>query len=75
LFITQYPGEPRNLLIAMNRTIEVLPDKAALIQRSLELTLAKIQTAIQERGYVQSPCWWQHTQTLVMKRLQLNSYP
>ncbi len=34
----------------MNRTIEVLPDKAALIQRSLELTLAKIQTAIQERG-------------------------
>ena len=34
----------------MQRTVEVLPDKAALIQRSLELTTAKIQTAIQERG-------------------------
>jgi 6-phosphogluconolactonase len=34
----------------MNRKVEVLPDQAALIQRSLELTKAKIQTAIQERG-------------------------
>ena len=34
----------------MQRTVEVLPDKAALIQRSLLLTTAKIQTAIQERG-------------------------
>lgn len=34
----------------MQRTVEVLPDKAALLARSLELTTAKIQTAIQERG-------------------------
>jgi len=34
----------------MNRTVEVLPDQAALIQRSLELTLSKIQTAINDRG-------------------------
>ncbi len=34
----------------MNRTVEVLSDQTALIQRSLELTLAKIQTAVQERG-------------------------
>lgn len=34
----------------MNRTVEVLPDKAALIQRSLELVLAKMQEAIAQRG-------------------------
>lgn len=34
----------------MNRKIEVLPDQAALIQRSLDLILAKILTAIEERG-------------------------
>ena len=34
----------------MKRTVEVLPDQAALIQRSLELTLDKIQTAIRDRG-------------------------
>ncbi len=34
----------------MNRTVEVLSDQTALIQRSLELTLARIQTAVQERG-------------------------
>jgi len=39
-----------NLFETMNRTIEVLPDRTTLIERSLELTLAKIQTAIQERG-------------------------
>jgi len=35
---------------AMNRKVEVLPDQTALVARALELTLAKIQTAIQERG-------------------------
>lgn len=34
----------------MNKIIEVLPDTAALIQRSLEVVVAKIQTAIAERG-------------------------
>jgi 6-phosphogluconolactonase len=34
----------------MHRKIEVLPDREALIGRSLELTLSKIQSAIQERG-------------------------
>ena len=34
----------------MNRKIEVLPDKTALIARSLELVLAKLQTALSERG-------------------------
>ena len=34
----------------MNRKVEVLPDQAALVERALELTLAKIQTVIQERG-------------------------
>lgn len=34
----------------MNRKVEVLPDKTALISRSLQLTTAKIQTAVQERG-------------------------
>lgn len=34
----------------MNRTVEVLPDQAALVQRSLSLIIPKIQTAIQERG-------------------------
>lgn len=33
----------------MHRKIEVLTDRAALIERSLELTLSKIQSAIQER--------------------------
>lgn len=34
----------------MNRKVEVLPDLAALIRRSLELTINKIQAAIRERG-------------------------
>lgn len=34
----------------MSKIVEVLPDKAALIERSLEIVLSKIQTAIQERG-------------------------
>jgi 6-phosphogluconolactonase len=34
----------------MHRTVEVLPEQAALIGRALELTLSKIQTAIQQRG-------------------------
>lgn len=34
----------------MNRVVEVLPDKAALIQRSLDLVLSKIQEAIAQRG-------------------------
>ncbi|MBE9178425.1 6-phosphogluconolactonase [Oculatella sp. LEGE 06141] len=34
----------------MNTTVEVLPDKTALIQRSLDLVLTKLQSAIAERG-------------------------
>ncbi len=34
----------------MNRKIEVLPDRPALIARSLEIVLSKLETAIQERG-------------------------
>ncbi|WP_416674225.1 6-phosphogluconolactonase [Egbenema bharatensis] len=34
----------------MLKNVEVLPDKAALVQRSLELVLERLQTAIQERG-------------------------
>ncbi|HCF26210.1 MAG TPA: 6-phosphogluconolactonase [Cyanobacteria bacterium UBA11049] len=34
----------------MQKTVEVLPDLAALIERSLSITLAKIQTAIESRG-------------------------
>jgi 6-phosphogluconolactonase len=34
----------------MNRVVEVLPDKEALIQRSLELVLANLQEAIAQRG-------------------------
>ncbi|HEY9729563.1 MAG TPA: 6-phosphogluconolactonase [Chroococcales cyanobacterium] len=34
----------------MNKIVEVLPDKAALNQRALELVVSKIQAAIQERG-------------------------
>jgi 6-phosphogluconolactonase len=34
----------------MIKKVEVLPDKAALVQRSLELVLEKLQTAIAERG-------------------------
>lgn len=34
----------------MNKKVEVLPDQKALISRSLDLTLSKIHTAIQERG-------------------------
>jgi len=34
----------------MNKKVEVLPDRAALIQRSLDIVLAKIQAAIAERG-------------------------
>jgi len=34
----------------MNKIVEVLPDQAALIQRSLAVVLEKMQTAIQERG-------------------------
>lgn len=36
----------------MNKTIEVLPDKAALIERSLDLVLSHMQAAIQERNQV-----------------------
>lgn len=35
----------------MNRIVEVLPDKAALIERSLDIVVSKMQAAIQERGY------------------------
>lgn len=34
----------------MHKTVEVLPNLAALIERSLSITLAKIQTAIESRG-------------------------
>ena len=34
----------------MNKTVEVLPDKEALIARSLEVVLSQMQTAISERG-------------------------
>lgn len=34
----------------MNKIVEVLPDTSALIQRSLEVVVAKIQAAIAERG-------------------------
>jgi 6-phosphogluconolactonase len=34
----------------MNKIVEVLPDQAALIDRALQLTLSKIQTATAERG-------------------------
>lgn len=34
----------------MNKTVEVVPEQAALIQRSLDLILSKMETAIQERG-------------------------
>ncbi len=35
----------------MDRKIEVLPDKAAIVQRSLSLVLERIQMAIAERGF------------------------
>ncbi|MBW4562188.1 MAG: 6-phosphogluconolactonase [Mojavia pulchra JT2-VF2] len=34
----------------MNKTVEVLPDQAALIARALDLILSKIDTAIEQRG-------------------------
>ncbi|HAX89995.1 MAG TPA: 6-phosphogluconolactonase [Cyanobacteria bacterium UBA11370] len=34
----------------MNKIVEVLPDKGALIERSLDLVLAKMQEAIEQRG-------------------------
>lgn len=34
----------------MQKTVEVLPDSQALVQRSLELILARLQTALTERG-------------------------
>jgi 6-phosphogluconolactonase len=34
----------------MNKIVEILPDKTALIQRSLALVVSKIQIAVQERG-------------------------
>ena len=34
----------------MKKFVEVLPDKTALVKRSLEVVLSKIQAAIQERG-------------------------
>ncbi len=34
----------------MNKTVEVLPDKAALIDRSLDLVVSQMHAAIQERG-------------------------
>lgn len=36
----------------MNRIVEVLPNQTALIQRSLEIVLEKMHTAIAERGQV-----------------------
>lgn len=36
----------------MQKTVEVLPDKTALIERSLEVVLPRMQAAIQERGQV-----------------------
>ncbi|MGB3491920.1 MAG: 6-phosphogluconolactonase [Elainellaceae cyanobacterium] len=35
----------------MNRTVEVLSDKAALVERSLQIVVERLQTAIAERGY------------------------
>ena len=35
---------------AMNQQVEVLPDSSALIQRSLEIILPRIQAAIEQRG-------------------------
>jgi 6-phosphogluconolactonase len=37
-------------LLRMNKIVEVLPDKEALIERSLEVVLSKMQAAIQEQG-------------------------
>ncbi len=34
----------------MNKTVEVLPDRSALVARSLELILSKLETAIEQRG-------------------------
>ncbi|MBD0363494.1 MAG: 6-phosphogluconolactonase, partial [Coleofasciculus sp. C3-bin4] len=34
----------------MNKIVEVLPDKASLLKRSLEVLLSKMQAAIQEHG-------------------------
>jgi 6-phosphogluconolactonase len=34
----------------MNKTVEVLPDKPALVARALELILSKLETAIEQRG-------------------------
>jgi 6-phosphogluconolactonase len=34
----------------MNKIVEVLPDKASLLKRSLEVVLSKMQAAIQEHG-------------------------
>jgi 6-phosphogluconolactonase len=42
-----HPEKPN---LAMPRSIEVLPDKTALIQRALQLILEKLHTAIAERG-------------------------
>ena len=36
----------------MQTIVEVLPDKSALIQRSLEIMLTKIEDAIAQRGIV-----------------------
>ncbi|MHC5599157.1 MAG: 6-phosphogluconolactonase, partial [Nostoc sp.] len=33
----------------MNKTVEVLPDQPALVARSLELILSKLETAIEQR--------------------------
>ncbi|QSJ14504.1 6-phosphogluconolactonase [Nostoc sp. UHCC 0702] len=34
----------------MNKTVEVLPDQSALVARSLELILSKLETAIEQQG-------------------------
>ena len=34
----------------MSKTVEVLADKKALVERALSLILSKIETAIKERG-------------------------
>ena len=41
---------PENRSIVMKKFVEIFPDKPTLIQRSLELVLAKLAIAIEERG-------------------------
>jgi 6-phosphogluconolactonase len=44
------PSALRTILLLMSRTIEVLPNTPALIDRGLAITLNVAQTALQERG-------------------------